>query len=62
MGEEIMEPKYLWTIKWTQPYATYQMRPYLRHLREEYEAQIEARLARGEFDDAKKEITRIMAL
>jgi hypothetical protein len=38
------------------------MRPYLRHLREEYEAQIEARLARGEFDDAKKEITRIMAL
>ena len=57
-----MDPKYLWTIKWTQPYATHQMRPYLRHLREEYEAQIEARLARGEFDDAKKEITRIMAL
>jgi hypothetical protein len=54
--------KYLWSIKWTQPYATYQMRPYLRQLREEYEVQIEARLARGEFDDAKQVIERIMAL
>jgi hypothetical protein len=54
--------KYLWSIKWTQPYATYQMRPYLRQLREEYELQIEARLARGEFDDAKQAIERIMKL
>ena len=54
--------KYLWSIKWTQPYATYQMRPYLRQLREEYELQIEARLDRGEFDDAKQVIERIMAL
>jgi hypothetical protein len=57
-----MNPKYLYTIKWTQPYATCQMRPYLRHLREEYEIQIEARLARGEFDDAKQVIQRIMSL
>jgi hypothetical protein len=57
-----MEPKYLYTIKWTQPYSTYQMRPYLRHLRDEYEKQIEARLARNEFDDAKAVIARIMAL
>jgi hypothetical protein len=57
-----MEPKYLYTIKWTQPYATYQMRPYLRKLRDEYEVQIEARLARNEFDDAKAVIARIMAL
>jgi hypothetical protein len=57
-----MSPKYLYTIKWTQPYATYQMRPYLRQLREEYEIQIESRLARGEFDDAKAVIARIMAL
>lgn len=57
-----MEPKYLYTIKWTQPYATYQMRPYLRKLRDEYEEQIEARLARNEFDDAKAVIARIMAL
>jgi hypothetical protein len=54
--------KYLWSIKWTQPYATYQMRPYMRQLREEYELQIEARLARNEFDDAKQVIERIMAL
>ena len=57
-----MNEKYLWSIKWTQPYATYQMRPYLRHLRDEYETQIEAKLARGEFDDAKAVIERIMAL
>ena len=54
-----MNPKYLYTIKWTQPYATYQMRPYLRN---EYETQIEAKLSRGEFDDAKKVIERIMSL
>jgi hypothetical protein len=57
-----MEPKYLYTIKWTQTYATYQMRPYLRHLRDEYEKQIEARLDRNEFDDAQVVIARIMAL
>jgi hypothetical protein len=57
-----MSPKYLYTIKWTQPYATYQMRPYLRQLREEYEIQLESRLARNEFDDAKAVIARIMAL
>ena len=57
-----MEPKYLYTIKWTQPYSTYQMRPYLRKLRDEYEIQIESRLDRGEFDDAKAVLARIMAL
>jgi hypothetical protein len=57
-----MKPKYLWSIKWTQPYATQQMRPYMRKLRDEYEAQIEARLDRNEFDDAKKVIERIMKL
>jgi hypothetical protein len=38
------------------------MRPYLRHLRDEYEIQIENKLARGEFDDAKTIIERIMKL
>ena len=57
-----MNSRHLYTIKWTQPYATYQMRPYMRRLREEYEIQIESRLARGEFDDAKAVIARIMAL
>jgi len=57
-----MEPKHLYTIRWTQPYATYQMRPYLRHLRNEYEIQIENKLARGEFNDAKAVLERIMQL
>jgi hypothetical protein len=57
-----MEPKYLYTIRWTQPYATYQMRPYLRHLRDEYEHIIENRLERNEFDDARQVIERIMKL
>jgi hypothetical protein len=57
-----MESKHLYTIRWTQPYATYQMRPYLRHLRNEYEIQIEAKLGRGEFNDAKVVLERIMQL
>jgi len=57
-----MNQRYLWTIKWTQPYANYQMRPYMRKLRNEFEIAIEAKLARGEFDDAKKVIERIMML
>ena len=54
-----MEPRYLYTIRWTQPYATYQMRPYMRQLREEYEHIIEARLERNEFAEAQKIIRRI---
>ena len=57
-----MNERHLYTIRWTQQYATYQMRPYLRHLRDEYEIQIENKLARGEFDDAKTIIERIMKL
>jgi hypothetical protein len=38
------------------------MRPYLRHLRNEYDVQIEAKLDRGEFDDAKTVLERIMKL
>lgn len=57
-----MEPRYLYTIRWTQPYATYQMRPYLRQLRQEYERVIEHRLALGHFDDAKQVLEKIMAL
>jgi len=57
-----MNPQYLYTIRWTQPYATYQMRPYLRQLRNDYEVEIEAKLARNELDDAKAVLERIMAL
>ena len=57
-----MNPQHLYTIRWTQPYATYQMRPYLRQLRNDYEVQIEDKLARGQFDDAKAVLVRIMKL
>lgn len=57
-----MNPRHLYTIKWTQPYATYQMRPYMRMLRDQYEAEIEAKLERGEFDQARTVLKRIMAL
>ena len=57
-----MEPKYLYTIRWTQPYATYQMRPYLRQLREDFEKVIETRLERNEFTEAQEIIKRIMQL
>jgi len=57
-----MNKQHLYTIRWSQPYATYQMRPYLRHLRDEYEIQIENKLARGEFDDANTILKRIMSL
>ena len=57
-----MNPQHLYTIRWTQPYATYQMRPYLRQLREDYEVQIEDKLARGVFNDAKAVLERIMKL
>jgi len=54
-----MEPRHLYTIKWTQPYATYQMRPYLRQLREDFERVIEAGLERKEFAEANIVIERI---
>ena len=57
-----MNPKYLYTIKWSQPYATYQMRPYLRQLRNDYEKAIEAQLERKEFTQANEVIERIMKL
>ena len=57
-----MNPQHLYTIRWTQPYATYQMRPYLRQLRNDYEVEIEAKLARNELNDAKAVLERIMAL
>jgi len=57
-----MNPKYLYTIRWSQPYATYQMRPYLRQLRDDYEKIIEAQLERNEFTHAKEVIERIMKL
>jgi hypothetical protein len=57
-----MNPKYLYTIRWTQPYATDRLRPYLRHLQEEMEQVIEALLEYKQFDQANEVIARIQAL
>jgi hypothetical protein len=57
-----MTPRHLYTIRWTQPYATDRLRPYLRHLQEELEQVIETLLEHKQFDDAKVVIDRIRAL
>jgi hypothetical protein len=57
-----MEPKYLYTIKWTQPYATQYQRPYMRGLQEQMEQVVECWLEDSDHSDAKEVIARIMAL
>jgi hypothetical protein len=57
-----MNPKYLYTIRWTQPYATDRLRPYLRQLHEEMEQVIEALLEHKQFNKANEVIARIKAL
>ena len=57
-----MTPRHLYTIRWTQPYATDRLRPYLRHLQEELEQVIEILLEHKKFDDANEVIDRIRAL
>ena len=57
-----MNSKHLFTIRWTQTYATYQMRPYMRMLRDQYEAEIESKLQQGQFEQAQIELKRIMQL
>jgi hypothetical protein len=54
-----MEPRHLYTIKWTQPYSTEKERPYLRSLHEAVEHAIEAQVARNECPQAKEIIERI---
>lgn len=58
-----MEPKHLYTIRWTQPYATDHLRPYLRGLQEQMEQLIEHWLEdEPDCPDAKAVIERIMKL
>jgi hypothetical protein len=57
-----MEPKYLYTIRWTQPYATDHLRPYLKGLHQQMEQVIEHQLEQGDFAQAQAEIARIMSL
>jgi uncharacterized membrane protein required for colicin V production len=57
-----MEPRHLYTIKWTQEYATNHLRPFLRSLQEQMEAEIENRLEHGDFAEANTVIERIKQL
>jgi len=57
-----MEPRHLYTFKWTQPYSTYQQRPYLRSQHEAYEQLIERMLEDGDFKEAKLAIEKVMKL
>jgi hypothetical protein len=57
-----MEPKHLYTFKWTQPYSTYQQRPYLRSQHEAYEQLVERMLEDGDFKEAKLAIEKVMKL
>jgi len=53
----------LYTIRWTQPYATYQQRPYLQGLQEQLEQMVEQWLIdEPNYPDAKAELKRIMQL
>jgi hypothetical protein len=57
-----MEPRHLYTLRWTQPYATDQLRPYLRNLQQAMERAIEAQVSRNECPQAREVIERIMKL
>jgi hypothetical protein len=57
-----MNPKYLYTIRWTQPYATDRLRPYLRQLQQELEQVIENLLEHNQFTEANEVIARIKSL
>lgn len=54
-----MNPKYLYTIKWTQPYSTEYQRPYLRGLQQQLEQVIERILEESKFEEANDIIRRI---
>lgn len=55
-----MEPRHLYTLRWTQPYSTQQLRPYLRALQLELEATIEAQLEEMVYTEANQLLARIM--
>ena len=55
-----MEPRHLYTLRWTQPYSTQQLRPYLRALQLELEATIEAQLEEMVYTEALAVIQRVM--
>jgi len=59
MHEPIIPRKYLYTIRFTQPYATNSLRPYLRDMQEAVERAIEAQVEHNHCPEAKLIIERI---
>jgi hypothetical protein len=58
-----MEPRKIWSVSWTQPYSTIQLRPYLRAMQDELEASIETILEEDcEYKEATELINRIKSL
>ncbi len=56
-----MKKEYLYTIRWTQPYATNWQRPYLRSLQQQLEHVVENILEHGNYAEAVEVINRIKA-
>ena len=54
-----MNSRHLYTIRWTQPYATEYLRPYLRSLQEQMEQLVEHQLESNDFTEANNIIERI---
>jgi hypothetical protein len=57
-----MSNRHLYKMLWSQPYATYMQRPYLRSQQEQLEKLIEVVLDQGKFDETKEVLERIMKL
>ncbi len=49
-----MTNRHLYTVRWTQPYATYMQRPSLRAQQAHLEKLIEIVLDQGKVDEAKR--------
>jgi hypothetical protein len=62
MDKPIIPNKYLYTIRWTQPYATTYQMPHLQRLQRAIEQSIEDQLERKEWPQAREIIERIRQL
>lgn len=56
-----MEPRHLWSLKWTQPYNNYHSNELVQHLRNLYNELVEQMLDDGDFTEANEVINRIKA-
>jgi len=57
-----MEPKHLWTLKWSQPYSTEYSNDFVNELRNLYYELVEQCIDDGDLTEANEVIDRIKAL